>query len=393
HPHNSIHLSVPQANSPAESARNTFQQWKKEGIIRQDAQPGIYVYYQYFALSGNSHQYIRKGFICNIRAYDWDHDQVILRHEATIPQAVNGRKQMVETAQINISPTHGLYSDANFALEPLMDEAVQTPLYESEDYQGVKEVLAVIEDPQVIRRFVEHLKDRQVILADGHHRYEGSMEYRKERMAANPKHTGKEGYNFHMMYLTNMESGDLRILPTHRLMRDLPGFDQDTLMEKLAEDFHIKVVANAYDIDRVILGKKYAFGLLFGEDTFKIRLKEERYDQVPWKFPPEISQLDLTVMHFWVIEKALGILGPEQRSSTHIGFERNCGAALEEIRSGKAQMAIIMKDVSMQQVKEVCESGYTMPQKSTYFYPKVTCGHLFSSITDEDTVLSPGISI
>ncbi|MEL6535262.1 MAG: DUF1015 domain-containing protein [Bacteroidota bacterium] len=392
-PHNSIHLSVPMAEQPAKAAQATFQQWKEQGIVQQDAQPALYVYYQYFALPGSSQQYIRKGFICNIQAYDWDRDGVVLRHEATIPLAVNGRKQIVETAQLNISPTHGLYSDTEFELEPLMDEAIQNPLYESEDYQGVREVLAIIEDPQTILRFMKHMQDRRVILADGHHRYEGSLEYRKERMEANPQHTGQEGYNFHLMYLTNMESGDLRILPTHRLIRNLPDFDQAQLMEKLAEDFHIKPVTNAYDIDRVILGKKYAFGLLFGNETFKIRLKEDRYDQVPWTFPPEISRLDLTVMHYWVIEKALGIAGSEQRSSTHIDFERNCGAALEEIRQGKAQMAVIMKDVSIEQVKEVCESGYTMPQKSTYFYPKVNCGHLFSSIRDEDTALPPHFSL
>src|SRR5690606_34905456 len=115
-------------------------------------------------------------------------------------------------------PTHGLYYDPDFLLEKYMDEAISDPLYDIEDYQGVREVLGVIHDAKIIRYFCKLIRNKQVVLADGHHRYEGAISYRKQRMAANPGHSGREGYNFHMMYLTNAAAKGLKILPTHRLL-------------------------------------------------------------------------------------------------------------------------------------------------------------------------------
>ena len=167
------------------NARSTLKKWKKSGILIQDQLPGIYVYYQYFQLPGSSREYCRKGFICNIRIYDWD-EEVILRHENTMPVSVNDRIEILEKTRLNVSPTHGLYNDTDFVLETFMDESMVTPLYETEDYQGVRDVLSVIHDAHVIRTFVNHLKEKQIILADGHHRYSGSLIYQKNRQAGKP---------------------------------------------------------------------------------------------------------------------------------------------------------------------------------------------------------------
>ena len=392
-PYNSIHLSVPQGPEPHLHAQATLANWKQQGIIKQDEAPGIYVYYQHFRIPGNQRDYVRKGFICNIRATDWDQDWEVRRHENTIPHSVNDRLQMLEATQLNVSPTHGLYSDPNHTLEAYMDAAIENPVYDIEDYQGVRNVMAIIDDPEIIQKFVTLLVDKQVIIADGHHRYESSMEYRKRRMAENPNDTGNESYHWHLMYLTNAESDDLRILPTHRLLQDLPSFSMKEIMEKLAEDFHIKPIESEYEVNEIILGKLYAFGLIFDEAAYKIRLKEDRLPTLSWKFPDAIKALDLTVMHYFVIEKVLGIPGHHQRASRNITFDRSFPSCLNKVHAGEAQMAIIMKDVSMQQVKEVCQSGYTMPQKSTYFYPKALCGYVFGSIADEEFTLPAGISL
>jgi len=144
-PYNSIHLSVPKGSNPSAQAKQLLNEWKSKGVIRQDAIPGIYVYYQYFKLAGSSKEYCRKGFVCHIRAYDWK-ENVILRHENTIPKAVNDRIELLEQTELHASPTHGLFTDHTFELEKYMDEAMQVPLYETEDYQGVRDVLAVIQD-------------------------------------------------------------------------------------------------------------------------------------------------------------------------------------------------------------------------------------------------------
>lgn len=389
-PLNSIHLSVPQGPEAPTKASHLLNQWKKEGIIKQDKLPAIYVYYQYFKLAGSSKDYCRKGFICHIRAYDWE-ENVILRHENTIPKAVNDRVDLLEKTELHVSPTHGLYTDASFSLEKYMDEVIQSPLYVSEDYQGVRDVLSVIQDANVIQLFIDTLKNKSIILADGHHRYEGSLLYKQRRKAQNPDHTGNEGYNFHLMYFTNTEADDLRILPTHRLIQGHANFDEKQIIEKLGVDFEVKEIEDADTLHEIILGKKWAFGILFKDRTLKVKLKPESFLKMKWHFPDEIKSLDLTVLHYFIIEKILGIPGKDQRASENISFDRSFSDCLTKVIKEEVQMAIITPEISIEDVKRVCASGFTMPQKSTYFYPKVICGFLFSSIK-EDEFQSPAYS-
>ncbi len=378
-PINSIHLSVPLSSNSEETLKN----WKVDEIIKQDIIPGIYVYYQYFKLLGSEKEYCRKGFICNIKIHDWD-EKVILRHENTMPKSVDDRTELLAKTQLNVSATHGLYSDDSFCLEKYMDESMRTPLYEIEDYQGVREVLSVIHDAKIVEIFKQSIKEKQIILADGHHRYEGSLAYKKQQQDANPNHTGDEGYNYHMMYLTNLESDDLRILATHRLINHIAGFDEQKILEKLKEYFTIKPIENPYDVNEIIIGKQWAFGLLFKENAYKIRLKPDMISQISWDFPEVIKILDLTVLHYFIIEKVLGIKGAEQTTSTHISFDRNFADCLNKVTKASAQLAIITNEITMQEVKKVCFTGYTLPQKSTYFYPKTICGFLFSSIKNDE---------
>ena len=382
-PHNSIHLSVPKGADPAASASATLETWKTEGILERDLLPAIYVYYQYFNLPGRTQNYCRKGFICNIKAYDW-HENVVLRHENTMPGAVQDRLELLKSTELNASATHGLYSDPDFELEALMDECMRDPIMEAEDYQGVKEVISVIHDGKAISKFLEVIKDQQIILADGHHRYQGAIDYRKYCQQQNPQHHDQEGYNYHMMFLTNMEAKDLRILATHRLIRDLPDLAMHDFLDRLNKYFEVTEVANPLDINEIILGKKHTFGLVLPHNTFKITLKEERVDTIDWPFPDIIKDLDLTVLHYFVIEKGLGIKGKDQRSSDHIVFDRNFTDCMERVRQGESQMALITNELTMEDVKRVCFSGYTLPQKSTYFYPKVVSGFVFGTIKEDE---------
>lgn len=380
---NSIHLSVPRGEDSIHGAAKRLINWKNDEIILQDELPSIYVYYQYFTLPGSDRERIRKGFIANLRVYDWD-EKVLLRHENTMPFSVSDRMDILDKTQLNVSPTHGLYTDSSLEIEGYLDEAMQNPLYETEDYQGVRDVFSVIHDVKIINRIREIIADKQIILADGHHRYEGSLLYQKERAMNNPNHTGKEGYNYHLMYFTNTEADDLRILPTHRVVSGLEHFSKEELLKKLDEYFFIKTIEEAADVNEVILGKQWAFGLLIGDEAFKIRLKPEMIDTISWDFPRAIKELDLTVMHYFVFEKCLGIPGKEQRGSKNLTFERNFTKCLQSVIKKEAQCAIITKDISIETVKEVCYSGYTLPQKSTYFYPKVICGFLFGSIKEDE---------
>lgn len=386
-PLNSIHLSVPDGENPTEDVKRRLKKWKKDGILVQDDLPGIYVYYQYFSLSGSNKTYCRKGFIANLRVYDWD-EKVLLRHESTMPHSVQDRINVLDATQMNMAPTHGLYTDKQKAIEHYLDESMKAPLAETEDYQGVRDVLSVIHDAEAIREIMNLLKDKPVILADGHHRYESALTYKKMKEAENPDHTGREGYNYHMMYFTNTEADDLRILPTHRIISGLDPFDEQDFLNKLSEFFNIRVIDNRFDLYDIILGKPHAFGILIGTNAYKLRLKEGLTNRVTWNFPEKIKALDLTVMHYYIIEKCLGIPGSKQRQSPHLGFDRNFAECVAMAEHGECQVAIITQDISIDTVKEVCYSGHTLPQKSTYFYPKVICGFLFGSI-DEEEFYSP----
>ncbi len=386
-PLNSIHLSVPRGENPAREAAILLQSWKDKGVLLQDAMPGIYVYYQYFRLPGNDKEFVRKGFVCHIKAYDWD-EQVLLRHENTIPSAVNDRIALLEETEMYTSPTHGLYTDPEFILERYMDESIKSPLYETEDYQGVRDVLAVIHDHTVIKLFVDTLREKQVLLADGHHRYEGSLEYRKKRTAQNPNHTGQEAYNYHLMYLTNSEHDDLRILPTHRVLRKMEMSDADFL-QRLEEYFVVTPKEDPLELNEVIAGKQWAFGLFLSGNAYKLRLKPEVHSQIDWNFPQEVKELDLTVMHYFIFEKVLGIYRKAQRDYSDLSYVRNFTSCIRQVDSGEARLALITNDITMEQVKRVCYSGAIMPQKSTFFYPKVIGGFLFSSIKEDEFVTAP----
>ena len=386
-PLNSIHLSVPRAADPATAALECLREWQASGVLVQDALPGIYAYYQYFRLPGSSREYCRKGFMCHIWAHDWA-DNVVLRHENTLPAAVNDRTELLARTEFQSSATHGLYQDEDFELETYLDEAMRTPLYETEeDYQGARDVLAVIQDAAVIRRFQQVLAARQVILADGHHRYEGSLAYRQAReKAADGRATGREPWNYHLMYLTNSAADDLRILPTHRLLLELPGDISDAeLLARLEAYFTVMPKDDVNILPEIIAGKPWAFGLYLGGQAYKIRLRPEVHPQLDWDTTTEVKALDLTVLHFFVLEKALGIVGPDaQRIWPGVAYVRNFTECLQRVDRGEARAALIVNEVSMTEVTAVCHSGAVMPPKSTFFYPKTIGGFLFSSIADDE---------
>lgn len=378
-PYNSIHLSIPAGENPSENAARKLQKWRTEGSLLRDSAPGIYVYYQHFRLPGDPRQYCRKGFICKIRVYDWNQN-VILRHENTMPGSVDEQVALLATTRLNVSPTHGLYTDKSFELEKYMDASMYQPLCETEDYQGTRDVLSVIRDPRTIERFVNRMAEKKVILADGHHRYAGSLAYMRRQMAANPAHTGRERYNYHLMWLTNTEAEDLKILPTHRLVKNLADFDPDAIIRRFDKYFTIKPISNADYMNEIIAGKIWTFGVIFQENAFQVSLKPDVFHTMQWNFPEEIKRLDMTVMHYFIIQQILGIKGRDQSTSDCIEYERSFAACLSKVLKGESQLALITNEVSIDDVKTVCGSGCTLPQKSTHFWPKVICGFVFSSI-------------
>lgn len=380
-PLNSIHLSVPKGENPTEQARELLKKWKSEGVLTQDKIPGIYVYYQYFRLPGEHSERCRKGFMAQIKAYDWN-EKCILRHENTIVSAVNDRIDLLKTTKIQASPTHGLYQDELCQLEPFMDAAISSPISEIEDYQGVREVIGVIHDAKVIAKFLDVLRSKHIILADGHHRLQGAISYRK-KMANQEKDSPWKGSDFHLMYLTNVSGNHIKILPTHRLFYGLEVSSFE-LLDRMKEWFTVKKFSDPEDLENYAFHIPGTFGMMLKEDSFLIQIKEERKFELNQKSPESIRKLDLAILHEALFQNVLKISPEKQRSSSQISYERNLARCTREVRSGKASFAIITRELEMDQVLEVCKSGQVMPQKSTYFYPKALGGLLFASIEQKE---------
>ena len=380
-PLNSIHLSVPQGEQPHIEAKRLLASWKAEGILVQDEVPGIYVYYQYFRLPGEQEERCRKGFIAQIKATPWEENK-ILRHENTIVSAVHDRVDLLRATEIQASPTHGLYEDVNQELEPWMDQAMQQPLYELEDYQGVREVLARITNPAIIAKFLKTLSEKKVILADGHHRLEAAIEYRKEQEAVQVSSSWKAA-DYHLMYLTNVEGNHLEILPTHRLFYG-KELEKEAFFSSLGTWFEIRPMGDATELATYSFQRKHSFGLVWEDAAFVIKFRQEKFGQVAPHLPEVLRQLDLVLLHEVVFDKILGLSPKAQRTSPDLAFERNFSRCVQEVQSGNAKFAIITREIDLSQVIEVCNSGQVMPQKSTYFYPKALGGMLFATVNQEE---------
>lgn len=376
---NSIHLTLPSGSNPAKHAKETLTQWKQDEVLIQDSLPAIYVYYQYFNLHNESNIHCRKGIIAMVKYADENDaavDQVLI-HESTIKEAVDSRKELLKETEMCTSPTHGLYNDPSFELEPLMDESMKSPLYDVTDYQGVKDVISEIQDDEAIKKIVKLIAKKQIALADGHHRYQAGLEYRTEQ--ANPS----GACNYHLMYLTNSHADDFRILATHRLVHKMM-LSADDFIARASEFFEIIEIVNAYDVNDVILGKKWTFGIIFKDKAYQISLKHEMGRQLNYKLHEAVRSLDVVIAHTFIIEKILALPTPSQLTNTEVSFESNFSECLARVDHNKAKMAIIINDISPEQVFRVSEKGAIMPQKTTFFYPKVVGGYLFGTIKNDE---------
>jgi uncharacterized protein (DUF1015 family) len=376
---NSIHLTLPSGSDPAQRAKETLTNWKGNKVLIQDEKPAIYVYYQYFNLHNESKLHCRKGIITMVKypeEQDPTVDQVLI-HESTIKEAVENRKQLLVATELCTSPTHGLYNDPNHVLEPMMDECIKSPLYDVTDYQGVRDVISVITDSDSIKKVVALIAEKQIALADGHHRYQAGLDYRDEHGDES------EARNYHLMYLTNSHTDDFRILATHRLIHKM-GISAAEFLSKAQKFFNIIEIVNGSDLNAIILGKKWTFGVLFKDHAYQLSLKEEMAKEFDADLHEVVRSLDVVVAHTFIIEKLLALPKPTKLTGTEVSFESNFSECLAKIDHGKAKMAIIINEISPEEVFRVGQKKAIMPQKTTFFYPKVVGGYLFGTIKDDE---------
>ncbi|TAF65721.1 MAG: DUF1015 domain-containing protein [Cytophagales bacterium] len=383
-PFHSFHLASPVDVPPFENVDRRLKNWKIDKVIKQEALPTIFPYEQTYQLPNSENFVKQKGFIVLIKIEEWQ-NKVVLPHEKTFAEAVQFRTEILKNTYLHTSPTHGLYQDNELQLEPYLEESLQVPFYEVVDEQGTQHKLSKIQDWNVIRLFKEVLNPLQVIIADGHHRYESSIRFMQHCKAQNPQHTGNEAYNYHLIYLTNSIQNPLGLLPTHRLLKNLTNFSATDFLAKVAQYFEIENLSSPNVLVEKPFEKAWAFGLVLpDEKAYYLKLRKEAFDKeaLTWQAPFSLRNLDIAILHRFLIEKVANL--HEGNQFEHLDFAQYSEDCIRKVRSREVQVAILTHKVPLQEIFDVCQSGYLMPQKATYFFPKVLSGLLFATVLENE---------
>lgn len=382
-PHNAIHLAYPR--DPFRSA-TAFETWKSTGILHQDPIPGIYILFQRFTLYGITCPFIRKGFFCMVRMLDENGiSSQVIPHEDTLPASVQQRTEALRILPVNAAPTHGLYEDADHILEGIMDGYMQEPLMEFIDDQGVMNSVGKIHDPRDIRIFLEMLEHRNIYLADGHHRFASSLAWARTFQHEDGWHAGHPA-NHHLMYLSNLRGDDLRVLPIHRVYRAPYPLDPQEMVGRLAKYFVIKdVTQSRTPVYRQIEGRKrvFAFGIRKRQYIAALHAHLDPVRDIQLQLPEAVKRLDYTQLHYFLFDKILGIPYKDQGRSSMIRYVKEYSNAIRTAPEDPTAMAIITNGLDIGEMLEVCASGSLMPQKSTYFYPKLNAGTHIATLEHE----------
>ena len=287
----------------------------------------------------------------------------------------------------NFSQVFSLYSDPGKEIDLVLNGIAKTPPVATELFENVENSVWRMTDTNAIRVVQQFLRDKQVLIADGHHRYETALAYRDIMRAKNPSHTGRELYNYMMMFFTNIDDEGLVIYPTHRVVHSLPHFDGEAFLKQLEEHF---IVRDIRDDDGLQEGMKsssvMAFGLALNNNPMRylLTLKPTPTPQemIKENIPPEVKVLDVTILHSLIIKDMLGISVEAQEQKTNLEYVKDARQAIDLVETGHAQLALLMNATKIEQVRAVATAGHTMPQKSTYFFPKLLSGLVINLLSE-----------
>jgi uncharacterized protein (DUF1015 family) len=360
-------------------AAEYLHDWRSSGILKQDPEPSIYAYSQTFTVPGTRDLQERRGLIALGLLHDYS-EGVVHRHEQTLSKPRADRLNLLRATRAHFGQIFMLYSDPSQEVEALlksrMDEDPDISLLD--EYETLHRVWC-IRDHGLIQTMQEKMRDKKLLIADGHHRYETALAYRDERRAETGSSDPNASYEFVMMTFVPMESRGLVILPTHRIVHGLPDFDRERMLEAAAEFF---------DIDRIdlrtesrsattLLGQAGENGTAFVAVTrqgpYLMRAKQAAIQHALRDLPALQRQLDVVQLHRVLLERVLGISEEAIRNQENIRYERDAFEAISWVRQG-ANVAFLMNSAKIEQVRDIAFGGEVLPQKSTDFYPKLLSG-------------------
>jgi len=346
-------------------SKKVFAEWLEKGILIEDDKPCLYIYKQEYKVFGQKKA--RLGFLALMRLHDKEQSKVF-PHENTHMAAKVDRLRLLRNVKANLCPIFVCYSDKYKKIEDIFQMHIRQvkPFIDVTDPDGVRHTLWRMDEESAIEQVKNFMTDQALFIADGHHRYEVGMEYRRLRMQDKKRSTGKEPFNYIMTYFTNLDSKDLVILPIHRVVKKLPKN-----LDFLEEFFRVDRVGSMNEL-KILLGRagknENAFGL-YTRDVIKLlRLKNKTLiDEHIHDGSKDYRSLDATILKYFIFDRV-------NIASEEIIYKKDMKEAIDMVDNGEAAACFILNPVRVDQLKSVALNGEKMPPKTTYFYPKVLSG-------------------
>lgn len=366
-------------------AARDFRAWRQAGILIQEKSPCVFAYSQQFKVPGSETVKERRGFIALGKLHEYT-DGVIFRHEQTLSKPKTDRLNLLKATRAHFGQIFMLYSDPAASAEAILYDGNTSPEVEVADEYGVVHRLWRASDPASIRLLTTIMADKKLIIADGHHRYETALQYSKDHgsavHAATEHSTNELAHPEYpesavMMTFVNMDSEGLVILPTHRVIHGLTGFDPSAFLRGAEGFFTITRLPEsrpANYIGALALEKSPAFVAITGSGAFLLRSKPDAIMPLLSGQPEHERQLDLSHLHTIILDRLLGLSADKVREQTNIRYLREAVDAVEQVLHEEANIAFLTRPVTIEQLREVAFGGAVMPQKSTDFYPKLLSG-------------------
>lgn len=335
-----------------------FNDWIHEGILAQDPVPAFYAYFQEFEAPDSGERAVRKGFIGLGKVEDYS-AQIVYRHEQTLSGPKKDRRQVLDHTGAHFGQIFMLYPDQEGGVDKLLDEASQgTPLLDVVDEYGARHRLWAITGSAQIDQIKAAMSPKKLLIADGHHRYETALAYRND-------HPEDPAAQYVMMTFVNMYSPGLKILATHRVLRNVEGFGVALLAKAAAAGWKGSMLASLEEVKRKMSAPQ-AGVVRIGVITKDHNLLFER--------PRKGEEMDVPVLHQEILGSMLGISEEAVREEKFIQYVRGMDAAAAEVREKGAQVAFLLEPTPIEDMARVAFGGGVMPQKSTDFYPKLLTG-------------------
>ncbi|MBO4951009.1 MAG: DUF1015 domain-containing protein [Clostridia bacterium] len=384
---NIIRLEKPVGDNAYENAKKLYLEMSDKGIIDCDDKKGIYVYEEEFDALGN--RYKIKGIFVRVRLEEFD-KKVVLPHEETLSKAKQDRFDLMCSTFCNFSPIYCMYTDEKREISSLVDVmSAGKAEVEFTARDGVIQRIWKCEDESVTDKVEELFKEKQLFIADGHHRYETGLRFRNHLIDKGVIKDRDHDANFIMMFLIDMENSGLVVFPTHRMVTGLENFDLDKALNGMKQYFDVTEIAEA-DIDAKLSenADNKANVLAAPDGKFYLSVMKADAEKKLSEMNPDKSDsykgLDVTVLHSLILENVLGIDKENMAQQINLKYTRDKDEAIEAVKSGKANCSFIINATKVEEIKAVALANEKMPQKSTYFYPKLITGLVMNRLSDKE---------